>query len=171
MASAHSNSNRREKWDGCDGLVITDMVKVTVASQAALMLLGMRHSFFRAVRSIGVFPSKFEMLQEEWQEKPNVALGQAAADAVLLAWDSAFAESRSISSGRNLVIHEFAHHLDFEDGYTNGRPELRDRKQTNQWHAMMTQTCSPLMRPRERTRRCFWRQCGLECNRVFLRSL
>ena len=133
-----------KNWEGCDGLEITDQVKVTVASQAALMILAMSDHYFSSVRSIVVFPTQFEIPQEEWQEKPEVVLGQAAPDAVLLAWDRALAESRNLSTGRSLIIHEFAHHLDFEDGYTNGRPRLSDRGQCAQWRKVMSDAFAQL---------------------------
>lgn len=51
---------------------------------------------------------------EEWQEKADVAAGLAP-----LAWDDVLAEGQDLSSGENLVIHEFAHQLDLLDGFTN----------------------------------------------------
>ena len=135
-----------KKWDGCDGLTITDTVKVTIASQAALMILEMPHDYFSGIRSIVVFPSAFELLQEEWQEKPGRALGLAPYDAVLLAWDTVATHSRKLWTGRNLVIHEFAHHLDFEDGYTNGRPVLPDKSQCVQWREVMSAAFAKLSR-------------------------
>src|SRR5262249_1577711 len=46
-------------WEGCGGQRITDEVKVTVAAQACLMLLGMEHDYFRRVLSVLVYPSSF----------------------------------------------------------------------------------------------------------------
>src|SRR5437773_2936643 len=54
-----------KNWEGCGGLVMTDEVRVTTASQAGLMLLGMQHDHFAKVRSIVVFPSQFELPKEE----------------------------------------------------------------------------------------------------------
>lgn len=126
-----------KKWEGCDGFTITDRVKVTIASQTALMILGMPHDYFTSVRSVVVFPSAFELPQEDWQEKAQTVLGLAAHGAVLLAWDKVLAGSQDVSSGRNVVIHEFAHHLDLQDGYWNGCPELRTKVQRAQWYQAM----------------------------------
>jgi len=43
----------------------------------------------------------------------------------------------SRTSGHNLVIHEFAHQLDFLDGYTDGAPALSSRDQTQRWQRLM----------------------------------
>ena len=128
-----------KNWDGCDGLKITEQMKVTIAAQAALMLLGMEHDYFSHVLSIVVFPTQFEMLREEWHDEKRkyLATGQAAYGAVFVAWDSALAEGRDPSSGHNLVIHEFAHQLDFTDGLVNGIPVLKSPEQVVRWSEVM----------------------------------
>jgi len=52
-------------------------------------------------------------------------------------WETVLAEARDPAVGHNLVIHEFAHQLDFLDGYTNGTPPLRSREQARRWHVVM----------------------------------
>lgn len=126
-----------KSWQGCDGFTVTDEVKVTIASQAALTILAMPHDYFARVRSIVVFPSKFDLPLKDWQTAPTIVLGAAADEAVFLAWDSVLAESHDASSGRNLVIHEFAHHLDLQDGDWNGCPEFRSKGQQVQWQEAM----------------------------------
>src|SRR5262245_40973852 len=44
-------------WEGCRGLSVTDEMKVTIAAQACLMLLGREHDCFRRVPTILVYPS------------------------------------------------------------------------------------------------------------------
>ena len=128
-----------KNWEGCGGLTMNDEVKVTVAASAAVMLLGMQHDYFAKVRSIAVFPSDFELLPiEEGQNEALVALGSAASEAVFLSWDWGLQNSKNITDGYNVVIHEFAHHLDFLDGYTNGCPDLQDREQAQRWQAAMS---------------------------------
>jgi Mlc titration factor MtfA (ptsG expression regulator) len=127
-----------KNWEGCGGLAMTDEVKVTVGASAALMLLGMQHDYFAKVRSIVVFPSDFELPMEEWQKEAQVAAGLAPPEAVFLSWDWGLDSSKNISNGYNIVIHEFAHHLDFLDGYTNGCPDLRDKEQARRWQAAMS---------------------------------
>src|SRR5258706_9209071 len=46
-----------KNWEGCGGLEMTDEVKVTIAGQACLLILGRSHDLFREVLSIFVYPS------------------------------------------------------------------------------------------------------------------
>jgi Mlc titration factor MtfA (ptsG expression regulator) len=126
-----------KNWEGCDGFTVTDEVKVTIASQAALTILEMPHDYFERVRSIVIFPSEFDLPLKDWQVAPTIVHGLAAHEAVFLAWDRVLVESHNASSGKNLVIHEFAHHLDLQDGHWNGCPDLRTKDQQAQWHEAM----------------------------------
>lgn len=49
---------------------------------------------------------------------------------VILAWDAVRSGTMNASDGRNVVLHEFAHQLDQEDGVADGAPDLdaKDRK-------------------------------------------
>lgn len=111
-------------WEGCGGLEVTDEMKVTIAAQACLMLLGQEHDCFSRVRTILVYPSAFRTVDERSQEEgwlPTAAGGQAIQRGpVILSWDTVLAEGRDPSAGTHLVIHEFAHQLDFMDGYADG---------------------------------------------------
>ena len=44
-------------WEGCGGLELTDEIRVTIAAQACLLLLGLPHEFYRNVMTILVYPS------------------------------------------------------------------------------------------------------------------
>src|SRR5213075_1327236 len=46
-------------WEGCDGL--NELMKLTVAAQAALLLMGLNHDYFSRVLSVVLFPTAFEM--------------------------------------------------------------------------------------------------------------
>src|SRR5215813_12541624 len=41
-----------KNWEGCGGLSVTDEMKVTIAAQACLMLLGQEHDCFGRTRTI-----------------------------------------------------------------------------------------------------------------------
>ena len=43
---------------------------------------------------------------------------------VILSWDDALQGASAVGDGRNVVIHEFAHQLDQENGDANGAPYL-----------------------------------------------
>src|ERR1044072_5398594 len=76
-------------WEGCDGLKVTELMKLTVAAQAALLLLGIEHDHFSRVSSIVLFPTAFEMPPESWEERGSFVLGRAVDyGAVFLSWET-----------------------------------------------------------------------------------
>src|SRR2546421_5210303 len=94
-------------WEGCDGLKVTETMKLTVAAEAALLLLGLDHDYFSRVKSVVLFPTAFEMPAECWEERGRFALGRAVDyGTVFLSWETVLTEARDPSSGHNLVIHE-----------------------------------------------------------------
>lgn len=138
-----------KNWEGCGGLTMTDEIKVTIAAQACLLLLGMEHDYFSRVLSVLVYPSAYRVPDREGviDKHGHGMLGQAwYRGPVILAWDVVAAESRDFSSGRNLVLHEFAHQLDFLDGLANGTPPLKNREQQAKWHGIMTAEYDKLVR-------------------------
>ena len=56
---------------------------------------------------------------------------------LVLAWDAVKAGAADASDGRNVVFHEFAHQLDYEDYTTDGVPLLRSREQEQSWSSVM----------------------------------
>lgn len=145
-------------WEGCGGLVITDEIKVTIAAQACLMLLGREHDHFSRVQTILVYPSAFELSSEHWQEQsfsPVAAAGVAVPHGpVILAWDAVLEEGRTPELGRNVVIHEFAHELDFIDGYAGGTLDL-DGEEGERWQEIVDTEYRRLQRDLRRGRETF----------------
>lgn len=148
-----------KQWEGCGGLEMTDEIRITIAAQAALMLLGTKNDYFSRVLSIVVFPSEFELPKEEWEdeEAEGRVVGGQAVDygPVILSWDTVLAEAQDPSMGQNLVIHEFAHQLDFLDGYTNGAPPLKGKQQAAKWRETMTAEFTRLRRDYRKDRETF----------------
>jgi Mlc titration factor MtfA (ptsG expression regulator) len=64
----------------------------------------------------------------------EVRLGEAwKSGVVVLSWDDVRSGGRDIHDGQNLVLHEFAHQLDMEDGAADGTPLLDQRSQHVTW--------------------------------------
>jgi hypothetical protein len=142
-------------WEGCGGLEMTDEVKVTIAAHAALLLLGIDHDYFARVLSILVYPSGFRS-PDGWQRPDGTvdlgvgALGEAWYDGpIVLAWDSVLAGARDVKDGRNVVLHEFAHQLDYLDGVADGTPPLRTQADYGRWQEVMTREFEQLKRESE----------------------
>ena len=135
----------QKSWEGCDGLQVTEIMKLTVSAQSALLLLGLDHDYFSEVQSIVLFPKAFEQVSGDGRGR--VLTGQAVKyGTVFLSWETTLTEGRNPEAGHNLVIHEFAHQLDFLDGYTNGAPLLRNHDQTQRWKRVMHEAYNRLRR-------------------------
>jgi Mlc titration factor MtfA (ptsG expression regulator) len=138
-------------WEGCRGLTVTDEMKVTIAAQACLLILNIEHDYFGRVPSILVYPSGFRVPNRYDLDGTfgpgHGLLGQAwYRGPVILAWDTVLAGSRGATDGLNVVLHEFAHQLDFLDGYADGTPLLSGRQEHHRWHEVMTAEYERLVR-------------------------
>ncbi len=115
-------------WEGCDGLRVTDEMRVTVAGHAALLVLGHSVDLYRRVSSILLFPREFESVDGD------SVLGQAYVEGtVLLSWEDVLKGARHPGDGHNVVLHEFAHQLDLIDRDFDGTPPLETWRKYQRW--------------------------------------
>ena len=130
-----------KNWEGCGGLVLNDEVRVTIAAQASLLLLGFQDRYFEMVQSVLVYPDAFLAPDHTAVGQGLELVGESSNEGeawyrgpVVLSWTDALVGGRGKSGGRNLVIHEFAHQLDMENGDVNdGTPLLATRTQYDRW--------------------------------------
>ena len=133
-----------KRWLGRGGLFVTEEVMVTVAGQAALAPARRRPRVLLRVRDVVIFPTEFRtpVADDDWEDDflSDTALAGQAVDrrAALLAWDEVLNEGRAPDAGYNVVLHEFAHHLDYLDGISAGAPDLGDRAREGRWKYVMT---------------------------------
>jgi Mlc titration factor MtfA (ptsG expression regulator) len=130
---------------GCDGQVIDDEVRVTIAAQACLLILNRKADYFPTLSQVLVYPSAFvvERVRAEpsgiLQEERNALSGESWTHGqVVLSWEDALQGAAIDHDGRNVVIHEFAHQLDQQKGYANGAPYLGGRDRYPQWSAVLS---------------------------------
>ncbi len=134
-------------WEGCDGLAITDEVRVTIAGNAALMLLGAGDYYFDGVRTVVVFPDSFaRKVHDGMLVTENVHHSGEAyrGGTIVLSW--ADVQDARRNHGRNVVIHEFAHHIDGLDGAMEGTPPLSDARDLQQWRVVAKREFDQLVR-------------------------
>jgi len=129
---------------GCDGLAITDEVRVVVAAQACLLVLNRRTDYFPKVRDILVYPGAFVVERVQpgplglMQEQRIARSGESWSHGqIVISWEDALAGAADPDDGRNVVIHEFAHQLDQWKGYANGAPWLGSRHRYPRWSRVM----------------------------------
>jgi Mlc titration factor MtfA (ptsG expression regulator) len=129
-----------KNFEGCGGLAMTDEIKVTIAAQACLLLLHRETDIYPRLYSILVYPSAYVAKSLRpigggfVLEGEEGRLGEAWKDgAVVLSWDDVLSGAADPRDGHNVVLHEFAHQLDHEDGVADGAPILACRSHYVAW--------------------------------------
>ncbi len=142
-----------KNWEGCNGLAMTDEVRVTIAAQAALLAIGLLDEYFESILSVLVYPGGY--LAEERFHRPDGVviegrsprLGEASSiGAIVLSWRDVLAGGRTPDDGVNVVFHEFAHALDLQGHGFDGAPLLENRSQYETWAQVMTAEYRRLIR-------------------------
>jgi MtfA peptidase len=129
---------------GCAGLMIDDEMRVTIAAQAALLLLG-RGGSFGNLREVLVYPGHFVVPRSTAStgsvvhEGHDVLAGQSwERGQVILAWDAVQDGAADPHDGANVVVHEFAHQLDQDRGTANGAPYVGRGALQQVWARVMS---------------------------------
>ncbi|WP_345989004.1 M90 family metallopeptidase [Sulfurimonas sp. HSL1-2] len=130
------------------GIEVTEEMKVLIAFYACMMVRHRPESYdYPTLGGIIIYADGF--LVDEFHEhggivseQRSVLDGQSSHDTVVFAWPDVEAEAYHPSE-YNVVIHEFAHLLDFEDGLTDGLP-LLPKELAPQWEHHLTREFSHL---------------------------
>ncbi len=133
-------------FEGAGGLELTDEIRVTIAGQACLLLLHRQTDYYPELISIIVYPSDYTAHEDRhigggiWEEGGEDRLGHTGKrlGALVLAWDAVRRGASEPNDGENLVLHEFAHQLDFENQISDGTPALDTRGDYLAWGRVMS---------------------------------
>lgn len=131
---------------GSNGLTVTDDMRVIVAGFACLLWLRLpAERPYPRTSEVIIYPSAFGETHEaigpdgRRYALRDMRLGQAIyRGPVLLAWDSVANPTPWRMSRRNVIIHEFAHALDFLDGVIDGTPPLPTDERVADWANVFT---------------------------------
>jgi Mlc titration factor MtfA (ptsG expression regulator) len=129
---------------GCNGLWVTEAMRVVIAAQACLLLLNQRGEGFPNLRQVLLYPDPFVVDRVTpgaagvLQEQRRALAGESWAQGqVILSWADVQGGAATPDDGRNVVIHEFAHQLDQESGVANGAPWLGRRERYERWSQVL----------------------------------
>ena len=142
-----------KRFEGAGGLKITDEIKVTIAAQACLLLLHRKTDYYPGLYSIIVYPHAY-VDRRPVQEKHGIVavggrprLGESWLQGpVVLSWAHVLADAADIHDGHNVVLHEFAHQLDAQDGAMDGAPVLSDHALYADWTRVLGKEYGRLQR-------------------------
>ncbi len=129
--------------EGVFGYSPDDEVRMLIAAQACLLILGLDYGFYDDVSAIVVSPGVVVHRGSRRldggvvsDDHPTLA-GQAMLHGpVLLVWDRVANDARHPERGHNVVFHEFAHKIDMRNGAADGLPPLTATL-SERWRAQM----------------------------------
>lgn len=142
---------------GCAGFNIDERVKITIAGHACLLILARSFSNFDEIRSILVYPDTYRVTR---QERDGLVVNQSEAwhageassqGRVVLAWSHCL-EACQPAHPHNVILHEFAHQLDYLDGVADGAPPLNSELLAI-WPQVMSQAYNDLIEDLEHQQR------------------
>ncbi len=109
-----------KEFVGCNGLVVTDEIRVTVAALACLLVLA-RRGHYDELHSVLVYPTAFWVEDEVEDEagvverRRRVLSGESwQSSRIILSWEDVLEAALYPGEGYNVALHEFAHYLDAE---------------------------------------------------------
>ena len=126
---------------GCNGLTVTEEMRVVVAAYACLLVVNRpdvpRSHFYDDLFSILVYPTPFIVPHTHRDghgvvtEGHRVLSGQAwDSRRIIVSWQDI---EDGLTTGHNVVLHEFAHYLDMEDETMDGAPGLGGARAYREW--------------------------------------
>lgn len=132
-----------KQFHGFQGQEIDDRVRLVIAANACLLLLGRQNDYYTNFSSIYVYPTTFVVDDEDYDgvvasSGREQRLGESwHRGPLVLAWDSVINGISDPEDGHNVVIHEFAHKLDDMDGHVDGAPLLGRVSSQQRWAEVM----------------------------------
>lgn len=145
----------RKNIEGAGGLELTDEIRLSIAAQACLLVLWMEVGLFPGLKTVIVYPDTMvpkyvdphRGTRDVVADEPIPILGQSwGSGVVILSWASARQAAADPRDGRNVVLHEFAHQLDQEDGAADGVPVGLPLSAVKPWAEMLQSGLQELRR-------------------------
>jgi len=147
-------------FEGCGGLELTEEIRVTVAAHACILLLHRRTDYYPKLKSILIYPHVYVARNVKRRqnglvyEQDETRSGESWDRGMLvLSWEDVRRSAADINDGHNVVLHEFAHQLDQEDGEIDGAPGLPRRSRYAAWARVLGEEYERLIRTLEQHRR------------------
>jgi len=148
---------------GCAGLEITDQMKVIVAAQAMLLVLGKKkRHFYPKLWRVELYPTAYKtMARDGHTVEESVRLGESwVGGRMVLSWNHSKQGAYKWLDGQSVVIHEFAHQLDQIDGNADGVPTLEDGAAYSTWADIMGREYTKMLKEVEKNHKTLLDEYG-----------
>lgn len=134
--------NSEKTFEGAGGLELDEEMRVVIAARACLLLLWrveLDGPLYPDLETVLVYPSTYRAKVQRREgyvvvDGEQTRLGESwERGVVVLSWDAVVSGAADPSDGHDVVLHEFAHQLDAQDGAMDGTPELDDLNRYAVW--------------------------------------
>lgn len=136
---------QRKTFVAAHDFEVTEVMRITIASQACLLILRLSLDYFDGWSEIIVYEGAFRVRRNHTDEygivhdEEHALSGESWLQGpVILSWSDIQEDMQTSQSGRNVVIHEFAHKLDMLNGAANGMPALHEPMVREHWTETMS---------------------------------
>lgn len=130
-----------KRFVGCNGLEVTDHMRVLVAAYAGLLVLNRPgvpdRQLYDDLYAILIYPGAFVVPESHHDETGLVTEGERVLSGqtwdsrrIILSWEDI---ELARDEDHNVVLHEFAHYLDMEDETMDGAPGLPSSNAYREW--------------------------------------
>jgi Mlc titration factor MtfA (ptsG expression regulator) len=122
---------------GYQGIEINDTIRVVIAAQACVLLLNRKTNYYPHLTNILIYPNVFNHQTDNGEPQPHGRLGESwHRGPIVLSWIHSKQGGANTKDGQNVVMHEFAHQLDQENGPSDGLPILQHNN-IKQWSTVL----------------------------------
>lgn len=123
---------------GYRGIEINDTIRVVIAAQACILLLNRKTNYYPHLGNILIYPNVFNHQTNDGSPQPGGRLGESwHRGPIVLSWLHSQQGGANAKDGQNVVMHEFAHQLDQENGPSDGLPILQHNN-IRQWSGVLS---------------------------------
>jgi len=148
---------QQKRFRAVQGLELNELMPIKIAAHACLLILELDLDYYQGWRDIILYPDAFMVTSDDMDEAGIVSHQQRVLGGeawlrgpVVLDWQGFVDDVSQPDLGHNLVIHEFAHKLDMQNGAANGMPPLHPSMKREDWTLAFSQAFEDLQLQVER---------------------
>jgi Mlc titration factor MtfA (ptsG expression regulator) len=155
--------NSEKSFEGAGGLELDEEMRVVIAARACLLVLHrieLDDPLYPELVTVIVYPATYRARKQQRdglvviEDAEEQRLGESWTNGVVvLSWAAVTSGSANSEDGHDVVMHEFAHQLDAEDGGMDGTPVLDDYERYSVWCKVAEAEFAALARDVERGRK------------------
>ena len=165
---------RHEKnFEGCGGLVLDEGMPLLIAAYAGLLILNRPGDYYPGLVSVLIYPEAFVVhdvgadedgfIVQESEEREGEAWDTGA---IVLSWEDITNDLQE-RDGRNVIVHEFAHHLHATAWGPDRSPGLTSPQAINEFERVLQREYEALQRSVEKERETLLDPYGAELPEEF----